>query len=141
MPEIVRRAVDGGHLIGNHGYDHTYDHLPQQFGRTWSALEQLALPTQRLFRPPGGRLTVSTLMWMVKCGHSTVMWSFDARDSLRDEGKSDEVIDYDDVQGGDIILMHDDNKVCSGELETLLQTIERKRLQVVPLTEMVGTAF
>lgn len=128
-PEMVRRIVRGGHQIGNHGYDHSKHDLPRQVQRCDQALQQLGIRT-RLFRPPGGTLSGSDLLWLVRAGYSTVMWSVDAVDSMREEGKwHGEAPDYSVVASGDIVLMHDDNAACLRDLPGLLESLTRKRLR------------
>lgn len=128
-PELTRRIAAGGHEIGVHGWDHAKVHLSHQAERAAAELAALGIHVS-LFRPPGGRLTVGTLAWMVMHRWRTVMWSFDMEDSLRFEGKRHHAIDYGRVTGGDIVLAHDDNPVCTAELPALIATARAAGLAV-----------
>jgi len=137
-PAIVRRIAVDGHEIGNHGYDHSRQHLRSQVGRCALALRQQGIAT-RLFRPPGGAFGPSDLLWLVRSGYATVMWSFDAVDSMREEGKwSGPDPRYEDIVAGDVVLMHDDNATCVRDLPVLLTILKDKNLQPVTVSRLVG---
>ena len=88
-PELVLRIITEGHTVGNHGFLHQ---RPQAIGRsafltgidrTQEALDKIAgkkLP--RLFRPPYGTLTLTTLPGILSRGHRIIMWNHDSMDSF-----------------------------------------------------------
>ena len=58
---------------------------------------------------------------------------------MREEGKWPEPApDYDNIRGGDIILMHDDNATCVRELSLVLQALKNNRLQTVTVSELLA---
>jgi len=137
-PAVVRRIAGGGHEIGNHGYDHSRHHLRSQVERCDRALSREGITT-RLFRPPGGAFGPSDLLWLVRSGYTTVMWSFDTVDSMREEGKwSGPDPRYEDIVAGDIVLMHDDNATCVRDLPVLLTVLKDEGLQPVTISRLVG---
>lgn len=136
-PDVVRRIAEGGHDVGVHGWDHSSAELPRQTVRTAAALGALGVTT-RLFRPPRGRLDPRTLGWMVSRGWSTVMWSFDMLDSMRHEGKRAAAIDPRAIRGGDIVLWHDDNPVCTAELPVALDALARGGLAPVTVRALLA---
>lgn len=136
-PELTRRIAAAGHELAVHGWDHTCTDLPGQVARTAAALTALGLDAA-LFRPPGGKLDVRTLTWMTLHRWRTVMWSFDMADSLRHEGKRHRRVDYDQLTGGDIVLAHDDNPVCTAELPVLLDAAGRAGLAVGTVSALLA---
>ena len=137
-PDIFRRIVGAGHEIGNHGYDHSPHGMRAQVDRCDRTLMQFGVRT-RLFRPPNGLLGWPLLCWLVRSGYTTVMWSFDALDSMREEGKwHGKDPKYSEVVAGDIVLLHDDNASCVRDLPALLEILRRKGLQPVVLSRLVG---
>ena len=137
-PAVVRRIAEAGHEIGNHGYDHSRHDLRQQIQRCDQALQKQGITT-RLFRPPGGRLNGPDLLWLLRSGYSTVMWSLDAVDSMREEGKwQGAPPEYSAVSAGDIVLMHDDNAACLRDLPVLLDILDRKGLRPALVSELIG---
>ncbi len=136
-PEIFQRTVDEGHEIGVHGYFHDHRNMPEQALRTLDILSGFGVSTT-LYRPPNGILEPSTALWMMKRGFSTVFWSVDGRDSLRHEGKEDSTPNYDVIQSGDIVLLHDDNPICIADLRGILSDLRRKNLETVRISECLG---
>jgi len=137
-PNITRRAVADGHEIGNHSYSHRPVRNAREVQDCDTVLRTLSLET-RYFRPPGGRIRLSAFVRLSLAGHTTVFWSFDSRDSLRAEGKAPDVLpDYERVKSGDIVLMHDDNQRCVGELPDLLRILRAKNIQPVTLSTLLG---
>lgn len=81
-PDLVRRAVDAGHDIGNHTYDHpslaTLDHdqTRAQLERTAEIIDRTVPGTVvRWFRPPRGILTGAGAQAASSLGYDTVLWS------------------------------------------------------------------
>jgi len=60
QPDLVRRIAEGGHLIGNHSWDHpnlarcTGERIRRELRWTREALEQITGAAVRFFRPPFG---------------------------------------------------------------------------------------
>ena len=90
-PDLVRRMIADGHIIGNHSVSHRSmptlsaeecareitglnDYLDEHFG---------VRPT--LFRPPMGEFSELSLAVTKQCGCKTVLWSYAYRDWLTDE--------------------------------------------------------
>lgn len=134
--EIFERIVREGHHIGNHGYDHSIEDLPGQIVRTDEILGRLRIHT-RFFRPPYGAINPKVLLWTMWHGYSTVIWSHDSRDSLRDQGKRSAGQASDEVAPGDIVLMHDDNLTCHRELRGFLDVARQKGLELGTLPQLM----
>ncbi len=85
--DAVAEIARAGHAIANHGEEHLDGwriapwRMIQDIGRG----EQVVAgkPEQRLpFRPPLGRLTLSTWLWCLCTGRRIELWTLDGRDSL-----------------------------------------------------------
>lgn len=135
-PRLLHRIRDAGHEIGIHGYDHSSRDLGAQARRTRAILRAHGVAT-RLFRPPRGRLDPRAGARLALAGYRTVLWSFDARDSMRAEGKTRDRIDYARLRPGDIVLLHDDNPVCAGDLDAIIATVRERGLELAPVSELV----
>ena len=135
--ELFAEIVRAGHEVGIHGYEHTLVDLPRQVDRTARILERAGVRA-RLFRPPYGRLTAGTLASVAWRGLTTCLWSFDVDDSRRHEGKVTGRRSFDQLQAGDIVLMHDDNPICAAELPALLDQATALGLAPVRLSELLG---
>ena len=79
-PDIVRRAIDDGHYIGNHSYSHpfltqlTRDEIRREIMR---ADEVLASYHQsiKLFRPPHGDHNEMVDQVVAEAGYQTILWN------------------------------------------------------------------
>ena len=84
-PDIVRRAIDDGHYIGNHSYSHpfltqlTRDEIRREIMR---ADEVLASYHQsiKLFRPPHGDHNEMVDQVVAEAGYQTILWNLSTRD-------------------------------------------------------------
>lgn len=136
-PDVFRRLVAEGHEVGVHGYFHTHDNLDEQTLRTLDVISRFGV-TSSLFRPPNGILPARAGLWMLRNRFSMVFWSFDARDSMRHEGKDSYHRPYDELGPGDILLMHDDNPVCVADLREVAGVIHRKGLRTGVISELLS---
>ncbi len=90
QPELVRRMIDEGHMVGNHSTTHPsmpslsaedaaneitalHDYIAEQFHYQMS-----------LFRPPKGEFSVRTLAVAQDLGYTSVFWSFAYKDWITD---------------------------------------------------------
>lgn len=80
--DIVKRAADEGHEIGNHSWRH--DHFVQRdaaeiarsLTRCADAIEAAIGRRPTWFRPTRGEITGSVLLAAAATGHQTMMWSY-----------------------------------------------------------------
>ncbi len=138
-PRVFQDIVDAGHEIGVHGYNHTLVDLGGQTRRTLGIMSRFGVKSS-LFRPPRGVLAPGTGLWMLRNRMSVVLWSIDARDSLRHERKTapDSHDSFDRIRGGDIVLLHDDNPQCAMDVREILGVLDHQKLAPVPVTELLS---
>jgi peptidoglycan-N-acetylglucosamine deacetylase len=86
-PEVVARAVEGGHTVANHSWDHpSFRSLQGRYRRAqirWCS-EALGPQGARLFRPPYGDQSLGSRLDVLRCGYRVVCWDVVAED-WRDE--------------------------------------------------------
>jgi peptidoglycan/xylan/chitin deacetylase (PgdA/CDA1 family) len=138
-PQLVKRIVDEGHEIGNHGVSHDDRRATvSQVALCGEALAACGVAT-RIFRPPFGRVRTGDILRVAARGYTTVLWSVDTRDSMRHEGRwRGAAPDYRALRPGDIVLLHDDNPVCLDELPRILAAAGELSLQPVTVSELMG---
>ena len=135
-PQLVAELIDAGHEIGNHGYNHGDDSVLMQVKKCADVLKKVGVSTN-LFRPALGKLNLIELIWLRLTGYRVFLWSVDTHDSMRHEGKwAVDGPDYSSIQGGDIVLLHDDNPVCIDELPEIIKTARDRHLEFVPVLEV-----
>lgn len=140
---VVKKIIDDGHEIGSHGYYHK-DHskLSEEQNRAEMQLLHDLIKTElgyeiKLFSPPSGSFSVSTLKVAENLGYKTVLWSKDTVD-WRDKNQK---IVYNratkGISGGDIVLMHPKEHTLRA-LPDILEFYKQKGLAIVTVSECIG---
>jgi peptidoglycan/xylan/chitin deacetylase (PgdA/CDA1 family) len=81
QPELIRRIVAAGHLIGNHSWSHpnlaitAAARVRQELARTSEILEQITGQPVRWFRPPFGARRPAVLKIARSMGMTPVLWN------------------------------------------------------------------
>ncbi|MDE3130430.1 MAG: polysaccharide deacetylase family protein [Acidobacteriota bacterium] len=113
-PELARRIIAAGHVIGLHGYRHRPHPLRSQrelaadFERGLAAIEDATGGQPRLHRPPYGIYSPASLRMARERGLQPLLWSKwgkDWRKVTTPEQITARVIRG--VRAGDVILLHD----------------------------------
>ena len=130
-PQIVGRLAAAGHTIGSHSQNHlhAWKSLPTRsiadIDAGFETLAKTGIRT-KLFRPPFGKLVLSSWIYAKRRGYNMLWWTVDSADSL--EHRKDVEIVVDEVRraGGGVILMHDyDGYKLSGHREYVLSLTDR----------------
>ena len=128
LREIFRR----GHYIGNHTFIHQpLDQLPTE--AAWEDInhcEQLITSvigrSQRLFRPPFGKLPQEIRDRLDRAGFTVVLWSLDPEDWRIDDPRvlvSRVMKLIEENPGGGILLLHDTNRIVVEALSEIIRRI------------------
>lgn len=133
-PDIIRRIVKEGHVIGNHSYSHanlpklTADKFQSQIISTESVLQGLIGYAPKLIRPPYGAINEEQVRWIAEHHYLIVNWNVDSLDwkSLN----SDQVLNniMQQTKPGSIILQHSggaDSQDLSGTVQAIVPLISK----------------
>ena len=132
-PELVRRMIDEGHIVGNHSVTHRsqptlsveecksdimelHEYMLKNFGYTMTR-----------FRPPCGEFSERSLAVAQECGYETWFWSFAYADwdpeKQPDPAEAVEML-TNAAHCGEILLLHSVSKtnaeILSGVIDNLL---------------------
>lgn len=126
-PELVRRIVAEGHLIGNHSYSHwefrnmTLRKQLSEVHRTDVLLAAFDQRRHHRVRTPRGYLAAPLLLYFASHRRSFVHWSYDSLD-YQPQPLEELVARLRERPpvAGDIVLMHDDSSMACKALGTLL---------------------
>ena len=108
----VRRAVDEGHAIGNHSWDHpslpslAEDEIHDQLARTRGSIVEVTGRATELFRPPFGDTDATVERVAAALGMRQVLWDVDTED-WQEPGR-DVILQRLQTAGlADTVLLHD----------------------------------
>lgn len=143
---LLRRTLDEGHELGNHSLHHqSFAGRPLatlwQVARTNARVRRITGFRPRLFRPPYGHVSPSTIRAARLAGMTTIGWDVDPRDyeTPGEEGIYRRVIDG--VRPGSIVLLHDDRRALEQTvtaLERILRTLVERGYRFVTASELLG---
>lgn len=143
-PEMLKRVVDEGHLLGNHSFAHPLD---QQFGlaecrkdldRCQQVVYELAGVRPTLFRPPLGHVSLASMVAPRLSGLEPILWSVDSDDwRLRRTGEvADAATRLTRQLSGrrlrDIVLFHDERTFTAELLEVVLPELAGRGVSIRP---------
>jgi peptidoglycan/xylan/chitin deacetylase (PgdA/CDA1 family) len=144
---LLERMLAEGHEIGNHSFTHPdFDQLSwhtalDEIRRTKDIIEAVQGTPCRLFRPPKGKLCVSSVLGSWYCRSTLVMWSVDLKDFAADTPS--QIADRLEASGlvpGDIVLYHGNSDASARALVSVLEIAQKADLGFVPVSAMLRGA-
>jgi len=146
-PELAKRVVDEGHLIGNHSHNHTFmfdlyneRQMSDELDICNEAIEDIVGKKPKLFRPPYGVTNPTMQRVLKKNGMVSVGWSlrsFDTstkkRENLWDRLKN--------TKSRDIVLLHEHGIHTIDLLDDYLNLLKQKNIQVKRLDEVIHVNY
>jgi peptidoglycan-N-acetylglucosamine deacetylase len=145
--ELVRRIDREGHTIGNHSFAHSNlwdfwspDKLRKDLLKTEDIIKQVTGKKVRFFRPPYGVINPMVESALRTIRYTVVAWSRRSLDTAT--GSQERLISRatDRLQPGEIILLHDTQKVTAGALKQIIASILRQELRIVSLEKLINQA-
>ncbi|MBN2910130.1 polysaccharide deacetylase family protein [Polycladomyces sp. WAk] len=128
-PEMIRRILQEGHVLGNHSWNHpdltrlTQSQAVAQIERTNTVIFKLTGMRMRLFRPPYGKLNDQLKQRFHQMGYTIVNWSVDTRDwAGTPVAKIMRYVQHQTGPGG-IILQH--SAGAPGHLDNTIKALPR----------------
>ena len=129
-PEIIKRAIDEGHEIGNHGWDHpvmskiSREVLHNQINSTNVVINNAINMNPATMRPPYGKTNGGMNKFLaINENLPVILWSLDIIDWKFPS--TDEIVNRitQHIQPGDIILAHDIFKNTIESMPNLLEAV------------------
>jgi peptidoglycan-N-acetylglucosamine deacetylase len=106
-PELIARIKSGGHIVGNHGFNHLdgFKTSTERYFENVKAADQLT--SDRLFRPPYGRIRPAQYRKLVRT-YKILMWDLMPYDFDKGFGKEKSMtVLKKKIRNGSIIVLHD----------------------------------
>lgn len=140
-PDLIRRMIDEGHIVGNHSVSHpSFPDTPLSECQTEIVeLHNYVLEnfqyTMTLFRFPMGEFNEQDLKLVQDCGYRSVFWSFAYKDWLVDQQPNPQdalktIIDK--AHPGGIYLLHAVSKTNTEILGQAIDELKLKGYDIVP---------
>ena len=149
-PDVARRLVADGHLVGNHSFHHDYygwlNPLYPELGATQRVIDRDVGVCPRFFRPPHGQRTPFMNLQLARRGMVAVTWDTSAGDWATTDAHLVARRILDRVRPGSIILLHDsldghvdaDRRVVIEALPIILDGLQQKGLEPVRIDRLLG---
>ena len=130
-PDLVRRIVDEGHIVGNHTYEHNpifplfcKVEMEHDLRKTDDILNQITGKKISFFRPPFGVTNPTVAAVVRKLGYKTIGWSIRSLDTVRKFSREQVVKRIESkLHNGGIILLHDNRKNSESLAEAVIEKI------------------
>ena len=144
-PELAKRIIEEGHIIGNHSYSHhpAIDFFPEsklqkELNETNQITETVTGVKMRMFRPPYGVTTPPLANTIRKNQFICVGWSIRSLDTVihNDQKLINRVTNR--IKGGDIVLLHDTSDTTIRSLQTIIDKIRSKGLGFTSVDRLIG---
>jgi len=140
-PDIVRRMVDEGHVVGSHSWSHPFETTPEQardeLDRTHKAIRDACGVEATWFRPPYGIFTGNFEAYAKVRGYRTILWSVDTQDWKTMDVATTVQVAGEKTRRGDVVLMHDIHQPTVDAVPALLATLARRGLSSVTIAELL----
>ena len=144
QPDLVKRMIDEGHIIGNHTADHicmpesTEEQIKEDVMELHTALYDKFGYEMKYIRPPKGEYSEKSIAYTNTLGYTTVMWSFayddwDENKQGREEYGKQKILD--NVHNGEVMLLHSTSKDYSNILDYCIKEIKNMGYQFKTLDE------
>lgn len=148
-PEMVKRMVKEGHVVGNHSYTHpdfpklTDAAFRQEVTRTNQVIYNLTKKKPLLIRPPYGNINEAQIKWLLAQHMKIINWNIDSLDwtgLAKDQVKHNILSN---LTSGSIILQHaagGEGENLSGSVQALpeiIQELRAKHIDMVTVPELL----
>lgn len=131
--EIIKRAYEEGHIIGNHTYFHrnlrslTDFEIKSEILNTEEFIKEY-MPTPKPFRPPYGATNSRINKIVQGLGYVNVLWNVDTLD-WKEKGTNwvENIISQIDDRGFNVVLMHDAFEAMINNVSELIKAVKSNK--------------
>lgn len=142
-PDKVKLIADGGHDVANHSNTHahvnklSYEQNVEDIKACSDKIAKITGKPSMLYRGPYGEYNNTVIKAANNQSHEVIQWSIDTLDYTGKTPKEMCERINDKLENGSIILMHNDTKYTSQGLQLIIDTIEEKGYEIVPISELI----
>lgn len=143
-PELVKRMIDEGHIVGNHTVNHPSmpdldnDKVKEEIMKLHVTVFEKFGYEMKYLRPPKGEFSQRTLYLSKSLGYTTVMWSFayddwDENKQERENYAKEKILS--NTHNGAVILLHANSKDNTNILDETIKEIKKQGYEFKTLDE------
>lgn len=130
-PDLIKRIVEEGHIVGNHTYTHpdmskisTMEHFSKEMQDVEKCYREITGKEMvKFYRPPQGKYSTANLKMAKELGYKTFFWSLAYVDWYQDKQPTKEEA-FDKLLGrihpGAVVLLHNTSSTNGQILDELL---------------------
>lgn len=143
-PEILKRMVAEGHVVGNHTYDHPQltrlgeAAIRKEITRTNALIEKATGRRPTLLRPPYGATNASVRAVAADLGMAQVMWNVDPEDW---KDRNSAIVTrrvLANTRNGSIVLSHDIHATTRAAYARIIDGLRERGFTLVTVPELFG---
>ena len=146
-PDLAKRMVEEGHIVGNHTYHHpdmSKISSKEAFQKELNDLETLfegitGAKMSHYYRPPQGKYSTANLEMAKEMGYKTFFWSLAYVDWLEDQQPTKEEAFsklLTRIHPGAVVLLHTTSATNAAIMDELLTKWEEMGYHFAPLSEL-----
>ena len=147
QPELIKRMVDEGHVVGNHTVHHPSmaqirdkEKFEAEFTGVENAFKELTgQDMPKFFRPPMGKYSKKSLAMTKDLGYKTIFWSFAYKDWLVNNQPSESYAVEKICKGahpGSIMLLHAVSNTNTKVLSSVIKTLQQEGYEFKSLNDL-----
>lgn len=140
-PDVVKRVYDAENEIGIHTWSHkeltklSSDEIKNEVNNTASEIEKITGKIPILVRPPYGSINEKVRNAI---DNPLILWNIDSLDwKSRNKEKIVPLV-LNDVQDGDIVLLHDIHSTTVPAVEEILKYLVENDYQIITVSQMLN---
>jgi peptidoglycan-N-acetylglucosamine deacetylase len=144
-PEILKRIVAEGHMVGGHSYSHHFffdlfssDKMTSEMKKTSEFVFAATGKKMRLFRPPYSVTNPTLAKALKSMQYTSVGWSLKSKDTvIRDSNLLLNRLTS-NLKKGDVILLHDTHPWTVDAVEAFIHYLKDKDYSILPLDHFIN---
>jgi len=142
-PDLLRKIINEGHLIGNHSYYHrnsfgflSSNKVIDELEKTNRIIEENTNLKMKFFRPPFGVTNPNIAKAVKSLNLHTFGWSIRSLDTIaKDPEKVYQKITS-KINKGDVLLLHDTSELSVAVLEKVLKYLDKNNIKTITLDKL-----
>jgi peptidoglycan/xylan/chitin deacetylase (PgdA/CDA1 family) len=143
-PEILKRIIAEGHVVGNHSYSHSNKNgffstqkIVSEIEQTNTMIFQFINNKPKLYRPPFGVTNPNIARAVAKTNQVIIGWNIRSLDTVIENENTILERIKNKVKPGAIILLHDTSAKTVSVLEQLLLFLQSESYEMVTVDDLL----